>query len=184
MAHPSPATPAALPATAAFASAVTALVNEVYRTTEGPLWAQGVERTSAAPVLATLQDGRTLGVCGVPDDPSTLLGTVTVDVEGALASFGTLAVSPTAGGGGLGGRLVRAAEAYALAHGAGEVEIEVLRPTTGTLPAKELLASWYPRLGYRLVSSGPTAQLRPDLLAVLAVETTIDRYRRVLERPT
>ena len=95
-----------------------------------------------------------------------------------------LAVAPHAGGRGLGERLVRAAEEHARAAGASRMEIIVIRPASGTLPAKERLGAWYPRLGYALTASAPASTPALPTAHLLRVPCLLDTYVRDLTRPT
>lgn len=173
--------------TPAVADAVTALVNERYAATEGSLWHPGKQRTDVEEIARVAAEGR-LVVASDPAD-GRLLGAVVLYLPdtaaelhaAGVAEFGMLAVSPAAAGAGIGTALVRAVEALARERGARTMDLEVLRPEIGTLDAKERLAQWYPRLGYRLVDSTPALHARPDLSAVLAVPCVVDRYRRSLQ---
>lgn len=170
------------------AAAVSAVVNEVYDATEGPLWTPGVQRTDVEEVLALLGRGEFLVALADEDDPTSLVGAVKVTVQStgqaksraATAEFGMLAVAPHAAGRGLGEALVRAAEAHAHRAGTTLMEIVVIRPAHGTLPAKELLGRWYPRLGYTLTA---TAAVTRDVLPtcdLLVVDSVVDTYARPL----
>lgn len=156
---------------------IVALVNEVYLATEGPVWKPGTTRTSRAEVTASVETGRVL----VALHDEQLVGTVTIHVEGSTASFGMLGVRPSVAGRGLGSTLVRAAEEHARAAGAGVMEIDVLHPAQGTLPAKQKLAGWYPRLGYELTGSTTPEEADPALAEELSTPCRLDLYRRHLD---
>lgn len=173
-------TPAITPASQDHVDAVVALVNEVYLATEGPVWKPDTTRTSRAEVAAAVQAGDVLVVL----EGDQVVGTVTVHVQGdgagRAASFGMLGVRPSAAGCGLGTALVRAAETHARVAGATSMEIDVLHPVEGTLPAKEKLAGWYPRLGYELTGSTTPEETDPALADELSTPCRLDLYRRDL----
>lgn len=159
---------------------VAALVNEVYAATEGPMWRPGGQRTSVDEVRELAAAGQLhTHVVDTPDGPQ-VQGSIWTVVHGERAELGMLAVRPDAGGRGLGGALVAYAETRARAAGASVMELVVARPREGTLPAKERLGVWYPRLGYTLQGTDPLADVYPDLLEAFVVPVVVDRYERRL----
>ena len=159
---------------------VTALVNEVYLATEGPMWGSGGARTDLDEVRSLAALGQLhVHVAETPDGPQ-VQGSIWTVVHGGTAELGMLAVRPDAGGRGLGSALVAYAEDRARTAGASVMELVVARPREGTLPAKERLGVWYPRLGYRLLGTSDVADVYPDLAAVFAVPVVVDRYERRL----
>jgi GNAT superfamily N-acetyltransferase len=124
------------------APALARLVNVAYEAER--FFVRG-DRTSPAEILAHMARGQFL-VCLLPDE--RVVGCVYIDIEGARAEFGMLAVDPTLQGRGLGGKLVREAERRALDAGCRTMEIRVVNVRTDLLP-------WYERLGYRAVGTAP-----------------------------
>ena len=104
------------------------------------------QRTDAAALAETLADPAS--VLLVAEEGDVLVGTVTVGL-GTPAYLGMLAVDPSRQAGGLGRRLVAAAERAARDGGANAIEMTVI----GARP--ELIA-WYERLGY-----ARTGEVRP-----------------------
>lgn len=165
------------------AEAVARVVNAVYDATEGAVWSDGVQRTSTTQALELLEAGALLTAQApeaTPEDPA-LLGAVCVTLrDPSTAEFGMLAVDPAAAGRGLGSALVRAAEQHASTAGARRMEIVVLRPVDGTLPAKEILGRWYPRLGYTLTGTAPVTREALPTLDLLLTPCLLDTYVRGL----
>ena len=159
---------------------VAALVNEVYAATEGPMWRPGGQRTSVDEVRTLAAAGQLHAHVADTPDGQQVRGSVWTVVHGGRAELGMLAVRPDAGGRGLGGALVAYAEDLAREAGAAVMELVVARPREGTLPAKERLGVWYPRLGYQLVRTDPLAEVYPDLLEAFVVPVVIDVYERAL----
>lgn len=109
----------------------------------------GGQRTDEGELLGILADpARALLLAEVE---GVLIGCVQVaDQDGGLAYLGLLTVDPARQAGGLGRRLIGAAEAEAVARfGASRMEMTVIRQRS------ELIA-WYERRGYRL-----TGETRP-----------------------
>jgi GNAT superfamily N-acetyltransferase len=194
---PTPVPPLSLrPAVAADAEALAALVNSAYRgdssragwTTEADLL--GGQRTDPAALREFILAGETAGdrVLLVHDGAGTL-GTpgvepgtgpdacVQLERRGGEAYLGMLTVRPTRQAGGLGRRLLTAAEGWAKARwGCGAVVMTVI-------PQRVELIAWYARRGYR--ATGETEPFpygdtrfgeprRPDL-GFVVLRKTLDR---------
>ena len=137
------------------AAALERLVNSAYRgdsskagwTTEADLL--GGQRVDVEGLRALIgrapAAGRTDGcaVVLVHEDASGLVACVELEPQGASCYLGMLTIRPTAQAGGLGRRLLAAAEQYAMRHfGTREMHMTVIVQRT------ELMA-WYERRGYR-----------------------------------
>lgn len=129
-----------------------ALVQSAYRgdssrqgwTTEADLL--GGQRTDASEVAAAIQtQGQQILLLERAEQPqgASLLASVHVRHEGHACYLGMFAVEPTAQGGGIGRRMVQAAEAAALGdYGARQMRMMVIS-------VRDSLIAWYERLGYR-----------------------------------
>lgn len=129
-------------ATLADAEAIARLVNRAYEVER--FFVEG-DRTSVEAVRQELRSGAFLLV-ERPD--GSLGGCVHVAVEKGRGTFGMLAVDPDDQKRGIGAALVRAAEAYARAHGATAMDIAVVNVRADLLP-------YYARLGYAPVGTAP-----------------------------
>ena len=168
---------ATLGARPTWAAEIAALINERYRATEGPMLRPGVRRTSPEEIAILANAGE---LHGVLDSTGAPLGVVRVDLRGERAELGMLAVSPAVAGQGVGSALVHHAEAHAKAHGVTTMDLVVVRPRDGDLPAKVRLSEWYPRLGYTRTGTVPLAELHPELVDEFAVPALLDLYVRQL----
>jgi ribosomal protein S18 acetylase RimI-like enzyme len=142
-------------ATHADIPALEALVNSAYRgeaskqgwTTEADLL-EGEQRTDAAE-LAILMGSPQAVILTCKTDGGQLMGCVYLREEPEGLYLGMLSVSPKSQGGGIGKKLVAAAEAHARQQGCAAVFMTVIS-------VRHELIAWYRRLGYAL-----TGQTKP-----------------------
>ena len=166
------------PAVAADAPAIVARVQSAYRgegakrgwTTEAHLIPG--ERIDAAEVLALI--ARPGGALLLAEAGGDLAGCVHVEASGGVGHLGLLAVDPARQAGGLGRRLVAAAEALARDRlGAGEMRMDVVH-------SRSELIAWYERQGY--VRTGETAPF-PFANADLGLAPDVDLHFVALAKP-
>jgi GNAT superfamily N-acetyltransferase len=156
---------------------ITALVNQVYAESEKGLWQGSPDRTSAAEVAGFVRAGE-IAVARVDGD---LAGCVRVRrLDEATGEFGMLAADPAWRGIGAGRELVRFAEQASRDAGCREMQLELLVPRGWTHPAKQFLAGWYGRLGYRVTHRGDLADDYPHLVPSLATPCDFLVYRKEL----
>jgi GNAT superfamily N-acetyltransferase len=154
------------PADDALLTAVTELVNAVYRESERGLWRDGAARTSRAEVAALAGAGELVADVRAGGD---LAGVVRVQaLDAATGEFGMLAADPARHGQGIGRDLVRFAEDDSRTRGHTTMQLELLVPRGWRLASKERLHGWYTRLGYRLDRIGRFEEQYPDLAPLLA----------------
>ena len=96
-----------------------------------------------AKVLLTAWDGPTLVGC-----------VLAAEEAGGVGYLGMLSVDPARQAGGIGRRLVEAAEAWCGARGCGVMRMTVIRQ-------REALIAWYERLGYVRVGTEPFPATNP-----------------------
>ena len=84
-------------------------------------------------------------------------GCVYVELRGQRAYFGLLSVDPARQGGGVGRRLISAAESYAREHGCGHMDIRVVN-------LREELPPFYRGLGYAVTGTEPFPAESPTKL--------------------
>jgi GNAT superfamily N-acetyltransferase len=151
----------------ALMSAVTDLVNAVYRESEQGLWRGDVPRTTVAEVTALAKAGEL--VADLRDDGRDLAGVVRVQqLDDTTGEFGMLAADPARHGQGIGRDLVRFAEDDSRTRGHTTMQLELLVPRGWQLASKERLHGWYTRLGYRLDRIGRIEDQYPELGPQLA----------------
>jgi GNAT superfamily N-acetyltransferase len=173
---------ARLPAAAAdddrLMTAVTELVNDVYRKSERGLWRAGTARTSREEVIALTKAGELVADLRAGGD---VAGVVRVqELDEATGEFGMLAADPARHGQGIGRDLVRFAEDDSRARGHTTMQLELLVPRDWRLASKERLHGWYTRLGYRLDRIGRIEEHYPDLAPLLAGPSDYRIYRKSL----
>ncbi|MCX7638182.1 MAG: GNAT family N-acetyltransferase [Cyclobacteriaceae bacterium] len=133
------------PAVIADADAISKLVNMAYRGDSGRQgWTTEADlidgtRTDAELLQAVIQRADSVILKYVQDNEIT--GCVELRLEGDKLYLGMLTVKPTLQGGGIGKRLMQAAEAYAREKGCKAIFMNVLTDRA------ELIA-WYERQGY------------------------------------
>jgi GNAT superfamily N-acetyltransferase len=94
------------------------------------------------------------------------------ELDGETGYFGLLAVEPAEQRGGIGRALVRFAEDVSRKRGAKAMELRLLVPRMGRDEGKQWLASWYERLGYRVIGREDFGQSHPD--SVRSMRTPLD----------
>lgn len=161
----------------ALMSAVTELINLVYKESERGLWHDNATRTTHDEVVALTRAGE-LVIAGNDDQ---LTGVVRVQqLDNDTGEFGMLAADPAMRGEGIGRDLVRYAEDASRARGCGYMQLELLVPREWVLDSKEFLAAWYDRLGYRLQRVGHIEQAYPHLAPLLCTPADFRIYRKTL----
>ncbi len=128
-------------ATEADTPALVALVNAAYQVEK---FFKVGERTDEAEVRAHLASGRFL----LLEDAGELIGSIYVELRGERGYIGMLAVSPARQRGGVGTRLMAAAEEFCREMGCREMELTVVDKRTELPPL-------YERFGYRVTGSAP-----------------------------
>jgi len=158
-------------------SALTRLINDVYKVAEDGLWATGAARTTVAEVAALIRGGQV--ATGEVD--GRLAGCVRIQVLGdGVGEFGMLAVAPGDRGTGLGRELVRFAELACRERQCDIMQLELLVPRNWTHPSKQFLADWYTRIGYGPIRIDRTEESYPDLDPLLATACDFVIYRKSL----
>jgi N-acetylglutamate synthase-like GNAT family acetyltransferase len=104
------------------------------------------ERTNATEIAELIARGGFLVLERGSD--SRLVAAVLLEPRGEGAYLGMLSVAPDVQGGGLGTRLVAAAEALAEAMGCAWVDLKIIN-------LREELHRWYRSLGYEAISTSP-----------------------------
>ncbi len=156
---------------------LTGIVNEAYATTEGNLWAKRIQRISRQAFAETAAAGEV----AVAWSGDRAVGCIRVrDLGEGVFEFGVLAVSPDRRGEGIGNALVRFAEDLARSRGASTMELKLLEPVEGSHGFKVVLADWYRRLGYRVVSEHSAEDGWPEAADELAVPCKFVVYQKPL----
>lgn len=151
------------------------LINEVYAVAEDGLWTQGVTRTTAEEIAHLTRAGEiAVAVLG-----ERIVGCIRIQqLDEDMSEFGMLAAAPSHRGIGIGRELVRFAEQSSRDKSRGTMQLELLVPREWTHPAKEFLARWYDRIGYKAVRRGSTGEFHPNLSPSLAIPCDFVIYRK------
>lgn len=158
-------------------TSLAAMVNAVYTVADTGLWIEPFERTNPGELVRHTRDGE----LAVARTDGRIVGCVRArTVDDATAEFGLLAADSSVRGSGVGRELVRFAEQTARATGRTVMELELMAPRDGGHPAKDFLAAWYRRLGYRPIGRSDLATVHPGLGPRLARPCDFVRYRKQL----
>jgi GNAT superfamily N-acetyltransferase len=157
---------------------VTELINEVYAVAEDGLWTHGVTRTTAEEIAHLTRAGQ-IAVAVLEE---RIVGCIRIQqLDEDMSEFGMLAAAPGHRGIGIGRELVRFAEQSSRDKGRGTMQLELLVPREWTHPAKEFLARWYVRIGYKAVRTGSASEFHPDLSPLLATPCDFVVYRKDIQ---
>jgi GNAT superfamily N-acetyltransferase len=171
--------PAAAGDDAALMQQITDLTNEVYAVAEDGLWIDGATRTTVDEVAELTRTGQ----IAVARLRGRVVGCVRLQrFDKDSGEFGLLAADPAHRGLGVGRELVRFAERRCRADGLGTMRLEVLVPRDWVHPAKEFLADWYTRIGYRVARTGSLDEAYPALVPLLATPCDFVIYHKDLDQ--
>jgi GNAT superfamily N-acetyltransferase len=162
---------------AALLERLAVLVNDVYAVAEHGLWADGAYRTTPEQLAELTRSGE-LAVARVDGE---IVGCIRVHrLDERTGEFGMLVAAPEHRGAGIGRELVRYAERTSRDDGMRTMQLELLAPREWAHPAKERLAAWYDRLGYRLASTGTFAAAYPHMAPLLVTPCDLLVLRKEL----
>jgi N-acetylglutamate synthase-like GNAT family acetyltransferase len=149
----------------ALAAEVAQVINDAYGVGEAGLWRDGVLRTTAEQMAERIRAGEVL----VATTNGRVVGCASVRrIDETTTEVGLISTRLDSWGGGVGSKLVQAAEDVGRSRGATTMQLKVLVPLTGPHSAKERLSDWYRRLGYAIVESLPFEQVASPAASDLA----------------
>lgn len=159
------------------AKQIAALVNDVYDVAEKEFWIEGHKRTDSEQIGRLIEQGKIM----TASIDGKIIGVVQVrKFDEHIGWFGMLATDRNHRGKGIGLGLLHRAEALMKNLGCTTMQCEVLVPETGMIEEKEILAGWYKRNGYRLISSGNFEKLYPKAVPDLKMSCKLDLYLKEL----
>jgi GNAT superfamily N-acetyltransferase len=151
------------------------LVNRSYAASEKGMWLDGADRTTADEVAGLTRAGKV----AVARLGRRVVGCVRVErVAERGAEFGMLAADVGHRGAGIGRELVRFAERSSRDGGCATMQLELLVPRDWSHPAKDFLAAWYTRMGYRIHRTRTVEESHPELAPLLATPCDFVTYRK------
>jgi GNAT superfamily N-acetyltransferase len=162
-------------------SAIADLINDVYVVAEDGLWVEGARRTSVDEIREMTRAGEIV----VARSGAAVAGCVRAHrLAAELSEFGMLAAALNHRSTGVGRRLVEFVERRSLDAGRTTMQLELLVPREWKHPSKVFLASWYGRMGYRLVRTGRIEEAYPHLGPLLATPCDLEVYHKDLRALT
>ena len=159
---------------------VTDLVNTAFAEAEAGMWGGGAARTGRERMAGLILAGQLVLAtrCG------RAVGCVRVQrLDAATGELDMLASDAGRRRSGIGRELVHYAEQRCAGEGCTTMRLGLLVPRDWTHPAKQCLAGWYDRMGYRVVHNGPVQDSHPELVARLATPCDFLIYHKQLHRP-
>jgi GNAT superfamily N-acetyltransferase len=162
------------------AEQLAALINAAYGVGEAGLWLEGTTRTTPAEVAELIRGG---GVLVARRDGQIAGCAVVKPLDDEVVDLGFISAPPKNWGSGAGRALALAAEDWARARGAREMQLELLVPCEGIHPHKQQLRAWYERLGYTVTRTAPFEEVASHLASDLAGPAEFLIFRKALSRP-
>jgi GNAT superfamily N-acetyltransferase len=153
------------------------LINAAYAAGEQGLWIDGTTRTGPGEIAEAIRKGTVLAATR----DGRLVGCAYLSrVDARTADLGFVSAAPDEWGTGVGGELVRSAEAHARTNGTKTMQLELLVPKEWVHPEKARLRSWYLRLGYGVVRTAPIDEVAAHLAPQLATPCEFLIFRKRL----
>ncbi|MDB4896563.1 MAG: hypothetical protein JWN15_2825 [Firmicutes bacterium] len=159
---------------------ITDLINQVYAVAENGLWVDGAARATVDEVADLTRAGQ----IAVARLNGRIVGCVRVQrLDSRKGEFGMLAADSGNRGAGIGRELVRFAEQKSRRDGLTTMQLELLVPRNWSHPAKDFLAAWYTRIGYRILRTATIDETYPALARLLATPCDFVIYEKNLAVP-
>jgi GNAT superfamily N-acetyltransferase len=164
----------------AIVTELTRIVNGAYAVGEEGLWLEGTRRTTPAEIAEAIRGGGLLAA----RLEGRLVGCAYVrPLDAGTADLGLISTATNHWGGGVGRRLVHAAEELMRSRGATTMQLELLVPKGWNHPAKDRLHAWYTRLGYGVVRTAPFEHVAAHLAPQLATPCEFLIFHKPLAEP-
>jgi GNAT superfamily N-acetyltransferase len=157
--------------------ALVRVINEAYAVGEAGVWVAGSSRTEPGEIRQAVRSG---GVLAATLSGHVVGGAYVRQLDAEAADLGLVSVTPARWGGGIGRRLVDAAEELVRSRGMATMQLELLVPKEWVHPEKERLRAWYERLGYRVVRVAPFDEVAAHLAPQLATPCEFLVFRKPL----
>ena len=159
---------------------LTHIINEAYELTEGLMFKDNYVRTQIGEIEKKVARKAILGA----RIGETIIGGVyTEPLDEEKSTFGMLAVDPNYMGMGIGKQLVIAAEERALSLGRSFMNIEIVRSHEIPMPHKDMLFTWYQKLGYEFLGESPIESMYPHIVSDIIHTGVIQLFQKPLRVP-
>ena len=159
---------------------ITQIINEAYDLTEGVMFKENYVRTHVGEIEKKVKKN-TMLVARIGEE--IVGGIYTEQLDKEKSTFGMLAVDPNYMGMGIGNKLITAAEERALQLGSRFMNIEIVRSHKIPMPHKDVLFTWYQRLGYEYLGERLVESMYPQIISEIIYEGVIQVFQKSLKVP-
>lgn len=151
-------------------------INSIYLNAEAIYWGPGYERINSDKLRAYIQNNELI----IARSEGQVIGCIHVCLFDRFAVFGMLTVLPQYRRKRVAAQLVELVEKWAMENGKEIVRLELLTPTEQVDPEKEMLRSWYERIGYQKATRVSIEGKYPQLVDKLKINADFTLYRKKL----
>ena len=158
---------------------LTALINSVYKTSEGEFWPTdgSYSRTNINEITDFISKGEMI-VALLKDE---IVGSVHVyPINETTLGFGMLTSSLRYRKMGIGNILLKAVECFAIENHYFTIQLELLKPIEFNHPEKEFLEKWYGKWGYKHHETIPHEKLYFKQATMLKFPCKFDIFQKLL----
>jgi GNAT superfamily N-acetyltransferase len=156
------------------------LLVQAYAITEKEIWGDNYSRLGMDEFKALINAHEVF----IARLDSEIVGSIHVSrLDSESFGFGLLSVDFERKGLGIGRKLIKTVENYAIEQNAKFMKIEILRPINFELPQKKVLDEWYRRQGYVFTESMSFVERKPDKVKkalALITPSQFDCYEKAL----
>ncbi len=153
------------------------LINQVYLLTEKDFWPHDgqYERTNTNEIEDFIRKKELI----IATKSQEIVGAAHIyHLKENVCGFGMLVSSPKYRGIGIGSLLMKSIEDWAKTNHYNTIQLELLKPKAYKHPDKEILTSWYTKLGYKYVSKTSYLDLYPKQASLLKVPSNFEIYQK------
>jgi len=153
------------------------LINQVYLLTEKDFWPHDgqYERVNTNEIENFIRNKELI----IATKSKEIVGAVHIyNLKENICGFGMLVSSPKYRGIGIGSLLMNSIEDWAKTNHYTTIQLELLKPIDYKHPDKEILTSWYTKLGYKYISKTSYLDLYPKQASLLKVPSNFEIYQK------
>ncbi|MGY5351117.1 GNAT family N-acetyltransferase [Wenyingzhuangia sp. IMCC45533] len=155
------------------------LINKTYEKGEEGLWAVNSNRTSVNELKKNIRNNQLI----VAEEKGLIIGTVLVKKmkDGITGEFGMLSVDINYKRKGIGNKLIKKAEEWAVSNELNIMKLELLTPSNWKHHTKEFLKKWYSKLGYVPQEKESCKKKYPELFLLLKTDCDLTIWSKKLK---